>query len=192
MWIPTLIAAVVLAGFFAVRQRSVLRFSLLPRPIVLFASGFFWVVQAAVSLGLTGLLSNLVGTGDSAGSLLRLAGVAVGGSNIVNNLPAYLALEPAAGTPRRLAALLVGSNAGPLITPWASLATLLWHERLTALDVNARWSRYILLGCIVVPSPLSLRYYCFTQRGKPVGNCDDLSAGEALRWGGPIYPSSGR
>jgi Na+/H+ antiporter NhaD/arsenite permease-like protein len=42
-------------------------------------------------------------------------------------------------------------NVGPLITPWASLATLLWHGRLTALDVRISWGRYALLGLIAAP-----------------------------------------
>ena len=42
-------------------------------------------------------------------------------------------------------------NAGPLVTPWASLATLLWHSRLTALSVELRWSRYLVLGLVVAP-----------------------------------------
>lgn len=73
------------------------------------------------------------------------------GANAIDNLPAYLALEPAAGSPVRLAALLIGVNAGPLITPWASLATLLWHQRLSAFDVRIRWRRYVLLGLLVAP-----------------------------------------
>jgi Na+/H+ antiporter NhaD/arsenite permease-like protein len=78
------------------------------------------------------------------------------GANAVDNLPAYLALEPVAlgqdgASPVRLAALLIGVNAGPLITPWASLATLLWHARLKALDVELRWSRYLALGLVVAP-----------------------------------------
>jgi hypothetical protein len=28
---------------------------------------------------------------------------------------------------------------------------LLWHSRLTALDVELRWSRYLLLGLVVAP-----------------------------------------
>jgi arsenical pump membrane protein len=51
----------------------------------------------------------------------------------------------------RLVALLIGVNAGPLITPWASLATLPWHQRLTSLGVQIRWSRYFLLGLVVAP-----------------------------------------
>uniref|UniRef100_UPI003013C750 ArsB/NhaD family transporter n=1 Tax=Methylobacterium nigriterrae TaxID=3127512 RepID=UPI003013C750 len=70
---------------------------------------------------------------------------------LVNTLPAYRALEPVAGNPLRIAALLIGVNAGPLITPWASLATLLWHERLKALDVGLSWRRYVLLGLIAAP-----------------------------------------
>ncbi|AMM22434.1 arsenic transporter [Frondihabitans sp. PAMC 28766] len=151
VWIPAAGGAIVLAAFFAARRTTVLKFSILPWQIVVFASGLFLVVQAAGGLGLTTVLSSLVGTGDSGLDLLRLSGVAVGGANVVNNLPAYLALEPVAGSPLRLAALLIGVNAGPLITPWASLATLLWHERLRALDVHIQWKHYIGLGCIVVP-----------------------------------------
>jgi len=80
-----------------------------------------------------------------------LSATGVAGANVVNNLPAYLALEPVAESPLRIAALLIGVNAGPLITPWASLATLLWHQRLTALDVELSWRRYALLGLLVVP-----------------------------------------
>lgn len=151
VWIPAVIGATVLVVVFTVRRPSVLRFSLVPWQIVVFASGLFLVVQAAGGLGLTVLLHSLVGTGDTAGALLRLAGVATVGANVVNNLPAYLALEPVAATPLRVGALLIGVNAGPLILPWASLATLLWHERLVALDIRVSWRRYVGLGILVVP-----------------------------------------
>ena len=151
VWMPALAAAVVLGGFFLVRRRSVLRFSLLPWKIVLLASGLFLVVEAAHSLGLAGVLSAVAGRGDDFVSLLQLSGTAAGASNLVDNLPAYLALEPVTGSPARIAALLIGTNAGPLITPWASLATLLWHERLTSLGVEISWRRYALLGVVVVP-----------------------------------------
>ena len=91
------------------------------------------------------------GTGNDPLSLLRLAGAGLLGANAIDNLPAYLALEPVASTPVRMVALLIGVNAGPLITPWASLATLLWHERLSSLGVEISWRRYLLLGLIVAP-----------------------------------------
>jgi arsenical pump membrane protein len=72
-------------------------------------------------------------------------------ANIADNLPAYLALEPLADSPARLIALLIGVNAGPLITPWASLATLLWHQRLTKLGIEISWARYAALGLVVAP-----------------------------------------
>jgi arsenical pump membrane protein len=152
VWIPSSLAAVVLAVVFAARRREVLRVSLLPWQIVLFASGLFLVVQGAGTLGMTAILDRLVGTGEQLPDLLRLAAVAVGGANLVNNLPAYLAIEPVTSSPIRLAVLLIGVNAGSLITPWASLATLLWHQRLTALDVDVSWAKYVLLGLVVVPA----------------------------------------
>ena len=151
VWMPALGAAVVLVIVFLARRRSVLRFGLLPWQLMLLAGGLFLVVEAAHSLGLGEVLAAVSGTGHSPLDLLRLAGAGAVGANAIDNLPAYLALEPVAGDPVRLAALLIGVNAGPLITPWASLATLLWHERLTALDVQISWRRYMLLGLLAAP-----------------------------------------
>jgi arsenical pump membrane protein len=69
----------------------------------------------------------------------------------VNNLPAYLGLESTADSPVRIAALLNGVNAGPLITPWRSLATLLWGQRVTGLGVDISWRWFVALGFVVVP-----------------------------------------
>jgi arsenical pump membrane protein len=151
VWIPASFAAVLLAAVFAFRRRSALRFGLLPWQLVIFACGLFLVVEAGHSLGVTVLLAQVAGSGSDLGSLLRLSLSGMLGANVVDNLPAYLALEPVAGSPVRLAALLIGVNAGPLITPWASLATLLWHSRLQTLGVDVRWSRYLLLGLLAGP-----------------------------------------
>lgn len=151
VWLPTTVAAVVLAVLFLVRRRSVVRFGLLPWQLVLLASGLFLFIEALHAAGLGTLLANVSGTGESPLALLRLSLTGLVGANAIDNLPAYLALEPVAQSPIRLAALLIGVNAGPLITPWASLATLLWHQRLTSFDVEIRWSRYMLLGLLVAP-----------------------------------------
>jgi Na+/H+ antiporter NhaD/arsenite permease-like protein len=156
VWIPATVAALTLIGFFAVRRPAVLRPAMVPWQIVLLASGLFLVVETGHSLGLSDVLGAVSGNGSDPLSLLRLAGTGAAGANLVNNLPAYLALEPVAGDPVRIAALLIGVNAGPLITPWASLATLLWHERVTGLGIEISWWRYAGLGLIVVPVTLVL------------------------------------
>ena len=156
VWIPAVAGAVVLGGFFAVRRRSALGVRLIPWQLVVLASGLFLVVEAAHSLGLAVALGAVAGGGEHPLDLLKLAGTGLVGANLVNNLPAYLALEPIAGSPVRVAALLIGVNAGPLITPWASLATLLWHERLTSMGVEISWRRYALLGLIAAPVTVGL------------------------------------
>jgi Na+/H+ antiporter NhaD/arsenite permease-like protein len=156
VWLPAAVAAVVLGGAFLVRRRTALRFELVPWQIVVFASGLFLVVEAAHGLGLTTLLAGVAGEGDDPVALLRLAFAGLVGANGIDNLPAYLALEPVAGSAPRIAALLVGVNAGPLITPWASLAVLLWHRRLVSLGVEFSWSRYVVLGLVVAPVTVAL------------------------------------
>lgn len=151
VWIPAGIAAVILVILFLVRRRSALTVSLIPWQLVVFASGLFVVMEAAHQLGLSVWLSAVAGSGESPLALLQLSGSGLTAANLVNNLPAYLALEPVADSPLRLFAVLVGVNAGPLITPWASLATLLWHHRLVALGVSISWRKYVLLGLVVAP-----------------------------------------
>lgn len=151
VWIPALAGAVVLIVFFAVRRRAALSFGLVPWQLVVLASGLFLVVESAHSLGLDELLASLVGTGDDPLSLLGLAGASAAGANVVNNLPAYLAFESVAGSPLRVAAVLIGVNAGCLVTPWASLATLLWHARMKSMGVEISWLRFAALGLVVAP-----------------------------------------
>ncbi|MCB5290722.1 SLC13 family permease [Arthrobacter sp. SO3] len=147
---PALAAAAVLLVLFLWRRRSALRWSMIPwRPLML-TSGLFMVVEALHSNGLTRFLSGIAGSGESLPALLQLAGLGTGAANAVNNLPAYLVLEPAGDSPVRLAALLIGVNLGPLVTPWASLATLLWHERLRTLNVEIRWGGFAVAGVAAV------------------------------------------
>jgi arsenical pump membrane protein len=156
VWVPATIAAVVLAALAAVRRPGVLSLRLLPVPLVLFVCGLFLAVTALGRFGLTEALTAAAGTGGGPLDLLRLAGVGTVTANVADNLPAYLALEPVAGSPDRLLALLVAVNAGPLITPWASLASLLWHAQLRAQDVRISWGRFALLGLIAAPLTVGL------------------------------------
>jgi Na+/H+ antiporter NhaD/arsenite permease-like protein len=36
------------------------------------------------------------------------------------------------------------------VSPWASLATLLWHERLRTLNVRIKWGGFALAGLVAV------------------------------------------
>ncbi len=151
IWIPATAAAVILAAAFAIRRPKVLKVTLIPWSLLLFTCGLFLVVEATQYLGASLLLGQVAGEGSGFVELLRLAMTGALGSNVVNNLPAYLLAEPLAGSPERMAALLVGVNAGPLITPWASLATLLWHDRLVRMNVLITWKGYAVFGLIVAP-----------------------------------------
>ncbi|WP_245885531.1 SLC13 family permease [Kineococcus rhizosphaerae] len=148
--IPAAVAAVVLVAVFAVRRREALRFGLLPWQTVVLVSGLFLVVEAAQVHGLEDLLRPLAGTGEGFGDHLRLAGTAALTANVADNLPAYLAVEPLAGSAARLVAVLIGVNLGPLVTPWASLATLLWLDRCRARGVTIALPRFALLGLVGV------------------------------------------
>ncbi|MCF4006046.1 arsenic transporter [Corynebacterium uropygiale] len=75
-----------------------------------------------------------------------LGGVGALAANLINNIPAYLALEPAASSPEALMALLIGVNAGPVVSPWASLATLLWADQMKRRGVPIGWGLFAALG----------------------------------------------
>jgi arsenical pump membrane protein len=149
---PASAAAAVLVLLFAVRRPSGLHPSHVPWRLVLLVIGLFFVVQALTVHGLAGQLARVAGTGETWADHLRLAAAGAVAANGADNLPAYLALEPVAdGSPGRLVALLLGVNCGPLLTLWASLATLLWRERCRAAGVELSTRRFLLRGLLVVP-----------------------------------------
>lgn len=152
VWIAAVAAAVVLVAVAAFRAPSELRISRVPWSTLLFAAGLFIVVETLHTTGLTDPIVNALPGGTGSGPLLALGGAGAVAANAIDNLPAYLVLEPAAGHEAlRYAALLIGVNAGCLITPWASLATLLWHARLSSEGVHLSWGKYMALGCVVAP-----------------------------------------
>lgn len=145
--------ATVLLIAFAVRDRSRLAWQLLPWRLVVITLSLFLIVGFLQQLGLTNWLAEIAGkSSNGLTGLLRMAGTGALGSNLVNNLPAYVALEPvAANSPERLLALLIGTNLGPLITIWGSLATLLWRERCRSRGVEIKASGFALAGLLGVP-----------------------------------------
>jgi len=145
---PTTAAlAAVLLGMCAVRRPAVLRPSLVPWRLVPLVLGLFLAVQAAGPLGLDRLLRAAAGGG---GDALRVAATGALVSNALNNLPAFLALERVVPD-RGLTALLLGVNLGPLVLPWASLATLLWADQCRTAGVQVPWRTFITRGVLLVP-----------------------------------------
>jgi arsenical pump membrane protein len=154
-------AVVVLA--FAVRRRSALHLGLLPWRLVVLVIGVFLVIQTISEHGLDALVGDLIG-GAPDGSLgtARVAATGALLANLVNNLPAYVAGEAAltglsapGGDQQALLALLIGVNVGPLITPWASLATVIWFERCRAAGVSISLPRFMLTGTVLVIAAVS-------------------------------------
>lgn len=81
-----------------------------------------------------------------------LAAAGALGANVITNIPAYLALEPAAVDAPHALALLAGVNLGPVVTPWASLATLLWADQLKRADVRVPWRVFVGWGLAIAPA----------------------------------------
>jgi arsenical pump membrane protein len=145
------VAAGVTALAFLARRREELRWSLLPWRLLANVTGMFLVVQTLSVRGLDTLVGHLVGTQNSFDGQMRAAGTGAALSNLVNNLPAYIAGEAAVPPQNhtQLLALLIGTNAGPLITPWASLAMLLWFERCAAAGLVVDRRRIAVAGTIL-------------------------------------------
>jgi arsenical pump membrane protein len=151
------ISAGVLVIAFAVRRRSALHLRLVPWRLLVFVIGLFLVVETISRHGLDGLVHGLIGDGNGILGAARAAGTGAGLSNLVNNLPAYAAGESviAVHNHTQLLALLIGTNVGPIITPWASLATLLWFERCQAARVKVPLARFMLAGASLAVTALA-------------------------------------
>jgi arsenical pump membrane protein len=115
------------------------------------------VVRAVADNGLSGLLSRTLPHGEGLLALAGFALVAALVSNVINNLPAALALVPlaAAAGPGAVLAVLLGVNIGPNLTYAGSLATLLWR-RVAQRNAHAvRLGEFTRLGALSTPAALA-------------------------------------
>lgn len=137
-WVVSTVAAAVLYATAGHLRRDE---GLVPWFSIVLAATFSFGATAAIATGLELNVSGPVPI-TAAGALA---------ANTANNLPAYFLLEPAADTPRHTIALLVGVNCGPVVTPWASLATLLWHDQLRRAGVQIPWKDVVRRGALLAP-----------------------------------------
>ncbi|WP_431971691.1 SLC13 family permease [Nocardia sp. bgisy134] len=146
--IAAVLAAAIAVVAFALFDRSALRFSLIPWRLLVFVVGLFLVVPTLSRLGLSDVMHTLIGDDVGAAGAFRAAAAGAALSNVANNLPAYTAGEavvpPENGD--QLLALLIGTNVGPVVTPWASLATLLCLEFCRTHGVRVPMKRFVLTG----------------------------------------------
>ncbi len=151
--VASAIAAGIVVAAFTVRRRSALRWSLIPWRLPVFVTGLFLVVQTITLHVLGPVTSMLVSSSGGVAGTFRAASTGAVLANLVNNLPAYVAGEaviPGANHVQLLGCL-IGVNVGPVITPWASLATLLWYERCAAAGVTIPVRRFMATGaCLAV------------------------------------------
>jgi arsenical pump membrane protein len=148
LWVASGVAMLMVVAVFAVRRRESLSWRLPPYRLLAFVSGLFLVIETLSRHGLDTVMRALIGDDPfraaAAGGLL---------ANLINNLPAYLAGEsviPGSGgdADQQLLALLIGVGVAPLVTPWGSLATLLWYERCRAWGVRVPVARFALTGLV--------------------------------------------
>ncbi|MFI6812879.1 SLC13 family permease [Nonomuraea sp. NPDC050328] len=142
-WLAACGAAALLVVAFVVRDRAALGWGLLPWRLPAFVTGLVLIVATLGEYGLAGAMAEV-----TAAEPYRTAAVGAVLANLVNAVPAYLATQTAIPVtePDLVFALLIGTNAGALVTPWASLSTLLWLETCARHGVLVPMTRFVLTG----------------------------------------------
>ncbi len=114
------------------------------------------VVRGVVDNGLGDALGQVLPGGSGLLALLGFAAVAALLSNLINNLPAVLALAPLAAPagPGAVLAVLLGVNIGPNLTYAGSLATLLWRRVVHGHEERVDVGEFTRLGLLTVPASL--------------------------------------
>jgi arsenical pump membrane protein len=154
--VASLAAAGLLLAAFLLWNRGALSWSLLPWRLLVFVTGLFLVVDTISLHGLSTIMSALIGASPGAHGVIRAAAVGAGSSNLLNNLPSYVAGESVVPVANhdQLIGLLLGTNVGPLVVPWASLATMIWAERCRAAGLRIDWKRYMPASAIAALATL--------------------------------------
>jgi arsenical pump membrane protein len=151
-------AAMLLIIAFLWRERRKLSIAMFPWQLLIFVTGLFLVVPTLSRNGLSKIMCFITSADNGIEGAYRAAASGAILSNLINNLPAYVAGEAVIPLDNhvQLLSLLIGTNIGPVITPWGSLATLLWFEWCRRYEVQVPIKKFIVTGCTLAVLGVSL------------------------------------
>ncbi|WP_072680343.1 arsenic transporter [Arcobacter sp. LA11] len=134
-----------------------------PWQVVWFSIGLYIVVYGLKNAGLTDyltiILKDLATRGDTV-AIIGTGFLSAFLSAIMNNMPTVMimdiALDNMGDIPNQTLAYanIIGCNLGPKMTPFGSLATLLWLHVLAKKGVNISFAQYSKFGLIITPPVL--------------------------------------
>ena len=133
-----------------------------PWQVVWFSIGLYIVVYGLKNAGLTDYLTIILKDLSLRGDTLAVLGtgfIAAFLSAIMNNMPTIMIMDIAMhdiGNQAMIYANIVGCNLGPKMTPFGSLATLLWLHVLAKKGVKISFAQYSKFGLIITPPVLLL------------------------------------
>jgi len=126
-----------------------------PWQIVWFSIGLYIVVYGLKNSGLTDYITVIIDHLASHGDFIATIGTGFLSaflSAIMNNMPTVMIMDIAIKDYPTLAyANIIGCNLGPKMTPFGSLATLLWLHVLSQKGVKIGFWEYSKFGLIVTP-----------------------------------------
>lgn len=128
-----------------------------PWQVVWFSIGLYIVVYGLKNAGLTEYLTHILNELNAQGNTIAIVGtgfIAAILSAIMNNLPSVMIMDIALHDIPNSAlayANIIGCNLGPKMTPFGSLATLLWLHVMVKKGVKISFWEYSKFGLIVTP-----------------------------------------
>jgi len=128
-----------------------------PWQVVWFSLGLYVVVYGLKNAGLTNYLTVILQDLNTQGNLIAVVStgfISAILSAFMNNMPTIMVMDIALqdiGNQAMIYANIVGCNLGPKMTPFGSLATLLWLHTLQQKGVNISFWQYSKFGLIVTP-----------------------------------------
>lgn len=128
-----------------------------PWQVVWFSLGLYIVVYGLKNAGLTEYLTIILESLNTQGDLIAVVGTGFMSailSALMNNMPTIMVMDIALqdiGNEAMVYANIVGCNLGPKMTPFGSLATLLWLHTLSQKGVKIGFWQYSKFGLIVTP-----------------------------------------
>ena len=142
----------------AVKPKEIIKTA--PWQVVWFSIGLYIVVYGLKNAGLTDYLTIVLKDLSLRGDTIAVLGtgfISAFLSAIMNNMPTIMIMDIALhdiGNQAMIYANIVGCNLGPKMTPFGSLATLLWLHVLSQKGVKIGFWEYSKFGLIVTPPVL--------------------------------------